>query len=243
MPFYRVHHSQTMFKDTQRNFANALEITANIKGKTDKTWLGFNEAGTSEIDTGLDAFRLEGAPDMPKLYSRHGDINLSINILESLSGEKSVPLYFESPTEGQVELSFQFVESFDQTTILLADLLTGQQVELTANYNHVFNTRPGDPEHRFNLLFNRQASSTQTIENENDYHLIHANGILQLTHKSGHNVSALIQVWDASGRLLLRKEGIPAGQLSINTSQWPCGIIALSINENNKVQYYKVIIQ
>ncbi len=239
----RVHHSQTMFKDTKRNFANALEITANIKGKTDKTWLGFNEAGTSEIDTGLDAFRLEGAADMPKLYSRHGDINLSINILESLSGEKLVPLYFESPLEGQVELSFQFVESFDQTTILLADLLTGQQVELTANNNLIFNTRPGDPEHRFNLLFNRHASSEQTIEKENDYHLIHANGILQLTHKSGHDVSALIQVWDASGRLLLRKEGIPAGQLSINTSQWPSGIIALSINENNKVQYYKVIIQ
>ena len=237
----RVHQSSAFYKDANRTFKDALDISVEINGKSDKTWIGFDENATAAMDKGLDAVRLDGSVDMPALMTKIGDKKISINMLEPISQSVTIPLYFTNPVSGLAAIGFDYVNSFAATTLLLVDRLTGDRIDLNETSLYQFDYAPSDPEHRFDLVFNRQTTALHEPVRDQDYHIFTEKGLVRITKVHENEAVFSVSVTDATGRLLDIVQNIHGSCAEINTTDWANQMLLLTIMEENKQVIFKVV--
>ena len=239
------HNHQQFYKESRSVYVNALDITVSNNDKTDKTWVSFNENATNEIDLGIDAIRLNGSEDMPQLYTKNGDSKLSINVLANLTDNKEVPLYFVAPTASEYVISFDFVESFENDTVLLVDILTGIETDLNLNPSYAFSGNPSDNEYRFKLVFNPGAvsikESPKQDENRPEVSAIH--GKIIINWKSDIQSNATISITDLAGRTLGVYSTNGTTNYLLDAQNWKHQIVLLHITSSHQSFNYKLFIQ
>jgi len=240
-----VHNHQPFYKEISTAYLNALDITVNLGDKTDKTWISFNENATEGMDVGMDAVRLTGAGEMPQLYTKLNDISLSINVLAALTTSKEVPLYFVAPETNEYVISFDLVESFENDTILLVDLITGIITDLKITSTYTFTGNPADSEYRFKLVFNpgvvsvNEPSAKDEIRPE--VHVRQDHIVIDWRNKSGRN--ATIHVLDLAGRNLGTFSSNTSATFTLDTRTWAQQIVIVRIVTNNAGYNYKLYIE
>ena len=104
------------------DFENLLVLKAEGNNYSDATYLRFDEQATSAFDGQFDAYKLMSAfnEELPQIYTRTSDVNLSINVLPVA---ESVPLSFLAGVDGTYTIIID--ESYGMEYIFLEDLVTG----------------------------------------------------------------------------------------------------------------------
>jgi len=156
------------------------------------------------IDVGLDAQRLDGNDNMPKLYTKIGDKYMSINIMDKLETSYSVPLFFHAAIAGTHTIQFDFAESFENTKIILDDLLTGNQILLQENDLYEFEGHPWDEERRFLLTFERIAAALSEDKPAQTplFSITNTNGTLNIAANEFQCQRKHFQLFSLNGQLL-----------------------------------------
>jgi hypothetical protein len=131
------------------DFENMLVLKAEGNNYSDATYLRFDEQATSAFDGQFDAYKLMSSfnEELPQIYTRTSDVNLSINVLPFV---QSVPLSFLAGVDGNYSISID--ESYGMEYIYLEDLMTGVTVDLL-NGDYLFDYSTGDNSDRFVLHF------------------------------------------------------------------------------------------
>ncbi|MEI6433296.1 MAG: T9SS type A sorting domain-containing protein [Bacteroidota bacterium] len=147
----RVHSDSSYLKSS---IENQLTLTVNGNEYVDETSVIFNDQATPGFDGEYDAYKLFGIYNCPQIFSILSDNILSINTLPDMISQPVVQIGFKSGTTGSFTLNTSGIETFASgTDLYLTDLLTGKVQNLTSNPVYIFNSAPGNTEHRFDLHF------------------------------------------------------------------------------------------
>jgi hypothetical protein len=239
------HNHQQFYKESRSAYVDVLDITVSSGDKTDKTWISFHENGTEGMDVGLDALRLNGTDDMPQLFTKNVDIKLSINVLTTLTTTREIPLYFVAAESGDFEISFDYIESFENDTVILIDLLTGAEVDLKINPTYSFSADPTDSEYRFKLVFNPDAVSIKESpsQDENRPIVSSVHEKIIIDWNTENDIHATVRVLDLSGRKLGEYSTNETSTFSIAAGAWNQQIVLIQIMNKHSVYNYKLFIQ
>lgn len=236
----RVLDEQPFYKNSVV-YTDALDITVGIEGKKDKTWIGFDQAATNSMDVGLDAQRLDGNDNMPKLYTKIGDKKMSINIMEKLETSKSVPLFFKAAIAGIHTIQFDFVESFENTKIILDDLLSGNQILLKENDLYEFEGHPWDEEKRFRLTFERiVAALSEDKPAQNPlFSITNTNGRLNIAVNEIQGQRKHFQIFSLNGQLLY-EAAFTNNQYQVDASGFAGQVVLVKLLTKEATEVIKV---
>lgn len=211
----RVHSAQSFYKEPAST-VDALILNVSKDGKRDKTWVSFSADATDEFDQGRDAWRLEGDAGMPQLYTRFGDRQLSINVMSELVNQKSVPVYFEAPTDGNYLLEFDLMETFADTEIILEDHITGEMYDLSHHNTLNFEAFAGSDPHRYTIHFNKTITGLHAAEaTESNVHFYSRNGKLFAESLTGFE-GGVLALYGLSGQLLQQTVYAPSGLIQFD---------------------------
>jgi len=238
----RVHASQAFYKNNN-NYLNSLDVTVGSGEKTDKTWIGFDADATAEIDLGRDAVRLNGSMDMPRLFTRAENTNMSINILPDLIENFSLPLYFTAHEISNFELSFDLIESFNLTYLTLVDHLSNTDHDLLLNPVYAFLGNPSDDEHRFTINFGLNPSSVDEEVHTDAFPIVYQDGnemVIELTNWASHN--AKVEIYDLQGRMHA-EHFTGEGQIRLNTEKFRNNLVMVRISGADEVFVTKAFIR
>lgn len=235
----RVHNNQTLYKETG-SFNDAMMISVEINGKKDKTWLGFDANASDYYDNSWDAERFDGEADMPKLYTTLGESKMSINMMDELTGSRSVPLYFEAAENGTYQLNFSLIESFVNDTIFLVDLLTNTEQDIRLNPVYSFNAVSGDDPMRFKLEFNSDLVGLSEATQQNQPVISVNTSGLRINWPNKTEAFSSIRITDLSGRILGQYQSNHSSTLEIETSDWAQQFILLQIIDHTAITTRKI---
>ncbi len=211
----RVHSAQSFYKEPAST-VDALILNLSKDGKRDKTWISFSADATDEFDQGRDAWRLEGDAGMPQLYTRFGDRQLSINVMSELVNQKSVPVYFEAPSDGTYLLEFDLMETFADTEIMLEDHITGEMYDLSQHNSLNFEAFVGSDPHRFTIHFNRTVTGLQAEDaSQKDVNFYSRSGKLFAESLTGFK-GGVLALYSLSGQLLQQAAYAPSGLIQFD---------------------------
>ena len=163
----RVHNAQGYWKSnytTPDNFIR-LQISAD-NGYTDETVIKFVDNATSDMDNGLDAYKLFTMdPDVPQIYTRaNGSTDYSINTLKTLeNGSLNIPLKTLQTGENYKVSITEF--NFTDIDVYLKDNLTGNTTKLNLNSIIKLTSDISDKDNRFEIIFSKSASNVLLSEN------------------------------------------------------------------------------
>lgn len=134
---------------------NVLYLEASTPAGSDYTAVRFTWQATPEFDTELDAYKLTGGEDAPKLNSLTTDgTELSINSLPFSPENVWVPLHFGLNTDATVSLKATGLESFgSDIPIYLEDRLLKQGINLRQQSEYTFDHKTTYEPARFWLRF------------------------------------------------------------------------------------------
>ncbi|MCD4745683.1 MAG: T9SS type A sorting domain-containing protein [Bacteroidales bacterium] len=154
--------SQELNEETDK-LSNILTLKVEGNNYSDKTLVLFNPETTQGMDNNYDAYKLEGLNEAPQLYSILPDINLTVNVLPSITSDLIVPLGFKIGVSGECTIIASELNSFDpSTTIFLEDLQESKMNDLYQNPTYTFNASPEDDVNRFLLHFSGPNSINET---------------------------------------------------------------------------------
>ena len=239
----RVHADEIFYKDAETTWNDALNIKVETGEKSDQTWLSFDERATDEFDLGMDAERLDGSNEMPQLYTKIGDKKLSINVMTSLVDARLIELFFVAPTSATYTLSFEYLESFANCQIILKDKLTGNEIDLNAQQQYSFTARPDDPEARFTLHFNPNATSLESVLlPASAIKVYSANGKLVVEANQKFD-EAVLTIHSVNGQLLYQQNFSGKKPLIIDANHWLNQLVIVRVLNNVVQENYKVFIK
>ncbi len=104
--------------------------------------------------------------ELPQLYSIENDKKLAINKLQNQS-DFDVDLGFVCGISGNYTISATEFTYDRNTTVILEDLVTGTEINLSQNTTYTFAYTQGEQEQRFILHFNRSTVGIATIADTN----------------------------------------------------------------------------
>ena len=127
--YVRVHNSQPFFKSTG-DPANVLRVKSSALDRQDEIALRMYPGSSAGYD-GYDVDKLFGANFIPQTYFDVEGKSVAINNIPDDALPLSVPMGFTMQAQGTVGLSFEGIESFDESVqFILEDLLTGTMINL-----------------------------------------------------------------------------------------------------------------
>jgi hypothetical protein len=196
----RVHHNQPFYKTAVPDLL-ALIITGN--GYSDKMLIHFKEGATEGFDPEYDAYKLFGIHAAPQLYSMIPDTKLTINVLSAIDKNPVIPLGLKVGASGSYSITATETSSFAAgTKIYLEDLLLQKTVTLSDDAVYSFTARPGDVEHRFNVLFNLVGMpQLNTISNSIKIYSFEKNVYVNMTA----GMDGEITIYNLLGRKIISK--------------------------------------
>lgn len=234
----RAHSSQPFYKSGQE--INTLRIEALANNYKDETVIAFTEEATETFDLPSDGLKLFGLAEAPQLYTTaQGEEKYSINQLPPLTGNREVPLYFETEFTGEIVLNSSGTESFEEDlSIYLKDKLTGQTLNLRTNSEYRFQHNPVNSKDRFSLIFGGTIGLDEpAAENISSWF---SGNTFYLSTPEYAGEKAKVEVFSVSGQLLFSREVTLSNlqQFNLNAK----GAVITRITLNNKVLNTKAIV-
>jgi hypothetical protein len=108
----RVHGGQAFYKETKSNKMLVLKATGN--NITTQTAIRFNADATPQVDRLYDVFKIiSDNSDVPVVYTKCENQNMAINTLPSVAGHETMPVYFETGTDGTYVFNATEIETLD----------------------------------------------------------------------------------------------------------------------------------
>jgi hypothetical protein len=133
---------------------NLLKLTVTGNSYSDQTIVVFVPGSTPGFDPEYDAYKLQGIPQAPQLYSIIPGNNLAINALPEILINLEVQLGFQVGALNTYTITASDLSSFDPAmTIFLDDTKDNVITDLVLNPVYSFTANPGDNIERFRLLF------------------------------------------------------------------------------------------
>lgn len=232
----RVHSTQSFYKNSE-SFDNTIMLTASGNGAEDRMMFAVNPEATAGYDSNFDAYKLFGNADAPQLYTKAGDLNLSISSVDVIEAETEFPVMFKAGVDGNYTITSSYPESFmSGSQIILTDNLTGLRQDLRQNPVYAFSAAVGDDANRFKLSF-----ATVGIEEPSGLNIgVYAAGnqirlVLPELMKGRVNISNL------SGQLLYSQNFNGSGELGIGAS-YPAGVYLVTVISANGSTTRKVFV-
>lgn len=143
--------TQSFYKDASA-ISQSVSLKVDGNGYSDKIIIGFADDATDLFDHNYDAYDLKGIQEAPQLYTI-GDVEYSVNILNSQSDDIVIPVGLDVGAEGIYSLRVSDIEGFDGNSIIIEDLKENTFTELGVDDVYNFTIDPNDNSHRFNVHF------------------------------------------------------------------------------------------
>jgi hypothetical protein len=234
----RVHSAQTYYKSTQ-----AIEnvLTLNVQGNaySDQTFIRFIDGATTDFNGELDAYKLLGGPATPNLYTKAGDIRMSVNSLPMSELSGSVPLGLLTAVPGTYTLSAEGLNSFTHATgITLEDKKTGLLQELNNNPVYTFTVSENDEPDRFVLHF-LDVTALPEAKTNNTFAVTRQSGSITVITQPG--TKADITISNIMGQPLMRTRA-QGSHTSMDVSSLPDGVYIVSLSNNTFRESKKIIL-
>lgn len=197
--------SQPFYK-TENDHQLMIEVSGN--GFKDKTEIAFNSTATASFDPMLDASKFHSKLGQPTLFTSLSSMeHLSINTFKNTTETTEIELGLEPGKEGNFELSFSGINTFDKDNVFLLDKKTNSETQLFENAHYAFVADMTDNWDRFLIRFEKSTNSIKDPSNNQfGFYVspIPSNGDLVFYFEKGidQNQHFEIGVFDVSGRLL-----------------------------------------
>lgn len=238
----RVHANEAFYK-TKDPVSESLDFTIEGNGLQDKTWIGFHDNASPLTDIGMDAVRLEGSADAPKLFTLIGDQKMSINMLPRFEQSFEMFLHVKVAQAGSFILNADFVESFENTTITLTDLKTGVIVQLNSQHAYAFDALPNDDSERFKLRFEKNVVQVPTPDMLDNLQVVAGDDVLQVLWLSHGAKKGDLKVFLPDGRLLKSMEVSSGINQLIAIPSVGSQLVIVSVSSKQGVQISKCFIR
>lgn len=145
-PENRLHAIHYQEEESQENH---LQLMLSGKGKTDLTWIRFNEAASSDFDASYDALKYSmNEVDSLRIFTKTEDHLLAINQLPDTT---MMDLFMEANEEGSYTISIEKKKDFD--FVVLEDLIWNTRINLLEQ-DYSFDYFISDEHYPFKLYFN-----------------------------------------------------------------------------------------
>lgn len=196
-------HGTKPFLKNDSIIPDVLYLEASAAGSTDYMAVRFAWPATPDFDSEMDAYKLAGGADAPKLSSLTADgKQLSINSLPVSADNVWVPLHFELNTNTEVTFKASGLESFgNEIPIYLEDRLLKKVINLRQQPEYTFTHSTAYSAERFMIRFAGPYSVEQPLA-ETDGRIFASGGYLFIDIPSMNEMPVTIFVYDAVGRQL-----------------------------------------
>ncbi|PWD99772.1 T9SS type A sorting domain-containing protein [Marinilabilia rubra] len=249
----RVKDNSAPLKSTsaESNDLEMIRIRTQNEYALDETVLFFSEGLSSNVGEEDGEKRFNGSKNVPEVYTKVGNTDLSINGLPALSEQNyEIPVSVRNRVEGNVTLSFDLSDFANPTyDLFLQDTESGAWINLREVSEYVYTPdQMGDDHDRFVLHLEKVKQVATSVENTNisekeditiigqqDYALIKiSRGLLQSSE-------AVIEVLDMTGRLM---RSINTGSTEAEV-ELPCnsGVYVVKVNVGGIVKTEKVVMK
>ena len=190
-------HDATNFYKNSLMIDQMLKLTVQGNNLSDQMFVHFNDLASVEFDEQYDAYKLFGLDGAPQIYSIMDQIILNINELPFNDANKTIPIGFKNSVDGNYTIIADGIDSFDESIpITLEDLKLGTLVDLRLNPIYLFNYSANEPEHRFNLHFDKYIGINDPIGPELIIYAIHKTLVVD----NPSQISGQLWVYDLTGR-------------------------------------------
>ncbi|NTW32558.1 MAG: T9SS type A sorting domain-containing protein [Bacteroidetes bacterium] len=229
----RVHNSHNIYKTKSLNNILHLTVSNNANSLTDDTYIRFKEEATEGFDVQYDAYKMFAAEvTYPQIYTNNGNDDISINSLNELTGERTIPLGFKTTISGQFTIIADMVESFtgNGNTVYIEDRQNGIFQDLSLNNTYEFYSDATAGLTRLFLHFN--LSTTNIIEDlKSDIQIYSYKNVIHL--KSFKMLEGDVSVYDILGQIVAARHlsGSSSGVISMD-SQNAIYIVKYTTKEN-----------
>jgi PKD repeat protein len=153
-----VNNTSTFYKTSSNG---TVSIVVHGNGFADVTKVVFDENSTNQFDNTMDANKLPGRLAQPMLASKLGSDLYSINNLNSIATNPTVPLEFMPGTNGSYTFTFDDISTFDPTVMVYLEDKMSQNgwYDLRARNVQTFACSTTDRKDRFVLHFTAPVQS------------------------------------------------------------------------------------
>ncbi len=198
--------------------ANILYIVSENGIKKSSTAIAYRVNANNNLDE-QDAFKLFSQyTDVPEIYSVVEEVNLDINQFNSLP--YIAPLGLNSGMPGEVLLTFNGANNFDNIDVFLLNISTGIQQDLKINNQYTLDYEANSATDGF-LFVEFRAKDVPTSFEEKEY----CENCIQVYQKDGNTIGIIsrpddkinnITIWEQSGIMLYNSNKVDRSELEVN---------------------------
>jgi len=235
----RVHSGQMYYKST-RQAENLLTLKVQGNSHADETSIRFMEGASADFNEQWDAYKLQGGPAAPNLYSKAGNANMAVKTLPLSALAGSVPVGLTAGVPGAYTLSAEGINSFTNATeITLEDKKTGAYQNLNNSPGYMFTVSAGDEPERFVLHFMDVTSKVEP-ETRNSFTVTQHSRELFINTQPGTDAS--ITVSNILGQPLKFGRTFGKSLTLLDISALPEGLYVISLRGDTWVESRKIVL-
>jgi hypothetical protein len=220
-----------------------ISIIVDGMGFTDETVINFDEDASTSFDIHHDALKLGGYYLAPKLYTKIGIQDISINSEPFPELNKVYPLYFEPNQDGLFTIESNYKGDFGpNATYYLEDIKEGVTHDFSTQGPYSFTSITSDPIHRFNIYFVNGSSSEESDLSFDEFNIYSLNKILYL---NGVKSNALLNVYSLTGQLLRQDQLLEQslGTKEVDMSLLRNGVYIIELIMDDEIYTQKVLLK
>lgn len=203
----RTHDGQLFYKANQFNEMLVLKATGN--NITTQTAIRFIADATPQFDRLYDAFKIiSNSTDVPNVYTKGEGEKMAINTLPSLTGNETVPVYFEVGMDGTYTFTATELESIPaEVRVFLEDVSINYEQDMRANPEYSFDYTAGTVK-EFNIHFKDVTGIDDALAEAPAFHCFLNKGLLRINFNGNSPFTgpASISVYNMAGQRILTKE-------------------------------------
>ncbi|KAF0199241.1 MAG: hypothetical protein FD170_3928 [Bacteroidetes bacterium] len=234
----RSHSGKDTYYKSGQSVPGSMSLTVSTNGKKDETFIHFNNQATTAFDGEYDAYKLKSySSEVPKIYTIGSDNNeLAINGLPELSGDMTIPVYFEAAIEGTYTLTAN-LEQLQGTQVLLEDKTENTTRNISQNPVYTFSASPGENANRFILKFGSVGIGDIDPDADIKIYTVDKNIVINAPESSKLDIT----VYNLTGQLMLSSKS-NGGQITLPAGNLSKGVYLVSVVNNGKVVNRKIVI-
>jgi len=216
-----------------------LNITSEATPYSDEALVIFNKAATAQFDDAYDAFKIRGLAAAPQLYTDWYGTEYSVNTLQEINENLSIPLNVEVGIDALYQLEANTGNLAQGTVLYLEDLKLNKFQNLMENPVYSFAANTQDEAGRFLLHFGAP-DGTEELVNQDAINVFSFKKDIHIQTPQGFSGEA--RIYDMLGQEIMAQRIY--NEETIITIDGPADYyIVKVISANQDVSTYKVFIK
>ena len=241
----RTHNITNNYKraaETSRKEILKFKINNDANAYYDVNTLGFKANATEGWDIAFDSHKLFSfIKTTPQLWTVSKGQQFSTNYLPEVTTTYDVPLDFRAGVNTIYHLSVTGVNSFENTSLVLEDLQTGQEIDLSQQSSYDFSATTDDDDSRFVLHINGVTAVSLLSETGGVQVFSYAKTVY-LQAPGQKSLNGKVSIFNMRGRQVYSGSlnGMKSQKISLNRKT---GIYFVRVEDGNKLVTRKVFIK